>query len=81
MSVVINRKPITGSAAWYGGSLAGSDEWIYRLSEPDIAEIDSAVAGVRHRGLAMTEMTKDAFRLPHLGPVLEDIQREVLADC
>jgi len=78
MSGVINRKPITGPAAWYGRTLAGSDEWIYRLSEPDIAEIDSAVAGVRHRGLAMTEMTKDAFRLPHLGPVLEDIQREVL---
>ncbi len=75
---MINRKPITGPAAWYGDTLADSDEWIYRLSDQDIAEIEAAVAAVSHRGSAMTEMTKDGFRLPHLGPVLEDIQREVL---
>jgi hypothetical protein len=76
---VIDRKPITGPAAWYGSALADSDEWIYRLSNADIDEIDAAVAGIRHRGLAMSQMTKGDFRLPHLGPVLEDIQREVVS--
>jgi hypothetical protein len=30
--------------------MAKSEEWIYRLSAGDIAELDDALAQVRHRG-------------------------------
>ena len=78
MSVAMNHQAITGPAAWYGRDLVHSDEWIYELSDADIAEIDAAVEAARRRGLAIIDITKDAFGLPKLGLVLEDIQHEVV---
>ncbi len=46
---MVNHAPYTGPAAWYGRDLVGSDEWIYQLSQSDIAEIDEAIEAVGHR--------------------------------
>ncbi len=75
---MVNHAPYTGPAVWYGCDLVGSDEWIYQLTQGDIAEIDEAVAGVGRRSMAVGDVAKDDFVLPTLGPVLQEIQHEVV---
>jgi hypothetical protein len=32
--------PVEGSAAWRGPDLARTDDWVYRLSPPETAEVE-----------------------------------------
>jgi hypothetical protein len=52
-------------------------EWSYRLSSPEVAEIEAAVRQVRARRLDIAEIRRD-FLLPTLGPVLDRIRGGVL---
>ena len=70
--------PIEGPSAWRGPDMAKSEEWLYRLSPEDIAELDGALAHVRLRGLETIAVTRDDFPLPRLGAVLDEIHRELL---
>ncbi len=76
---MVNRAPYTGPAVWYGRDLVGSDEWIYQLSQSDIAEIDEAIEAVGHRQTPVGELVRDDFLLPTLGPALRGIQHEVVS--
>ena len=71
-------RPVEGPAAWYGPDLAGSDAWLHRLTAAEIAELDAASVRVRNRGLGIIDIAQDDFPLPGLGPVLEDIEDEVI---
>jgi hypothetical protein len=74
-----SRPLITGPSAWTGADMSTREsEWSYRLSPLEIAEIETAVATVRQRGLALADITRDDFPLPTLGPVLERLRAEVL---
>jgi hypothetical protein len=70
--------PIEGPSAWRGADMAKSEEWIYRLSAADIAELDEALAHVRRRGLDTLDVGRADFPLPRLGAVLDGIHRELL---
>ena len=72
------RPLVTGPSAWIGAELRRRDDWIYRLSAAEIAEIDAAVAGVRARGLELAEITRADFPLPNLGPTLDRLRGEIL---
>ncbi len=73
------RAPITGPSAWIGAEMRGREaEWSYRLSPPEIAEIETAVQAVRARGLDIDEIRRRDFPLPNLGPVLDRLCTEVL---
>lgn len=61
--------------------MAGSDAWIHPLSEIELAELEDALDAVRARGLGWSEITKDAFPLPVLGPRLERIRQELEEGC
>jgi hypothetical protein len=67
-----------GPAAWYGPDLAKSEAWIYRLSASDIAEIEAAIAAIQQRGTQIIDVHRQDFSLPRLGPVLADIQQDVV---
>lgn len=41
MSVIEGARPITTAAAWRGDGLAGRDDWIYRLSDAQVAELEA----------------------------------------
>jgi hypothetical protein len=73
------RALIEGPSAWIGADMRGREaEWSYRLSPPQIAEIDAAVEAVRARGLDIADISRAEFPLPTLGPVLERLRAEVL---
>jgi hypothetical protein len=59
-------QPIGGSFAWTVPQVMERDDWICRLGEADVAEIDEAVRLTRTRGLAIQEIGRDDFPLGRL---------------
>jgi hypothetical protein len=71
------RPAVTGPSAWIGPDLAKRpEEWTYRLSSTQIAEIEAANAQVSGGDIAT--ITRADFPLPTLGPVLDRLRDEVL---
>ncbi len=71
------RPLVTGPSAWIGANLAKRpDEWTYRLSPHEIAEIEAATAKVLGRDIAT--IARADFPLPALGPILDRLRDDVL---
>lgn len=68
-----------GPAAWYGSRWTGRDEWVVRLAENDIDELEAAIAAwpARAHG-APAPLAAADFPLPNLGPRLAAIRDELL---
>jgi Taurine catabolism dioxygenase TauD, TfdA family len=74
-----SRRLVDGPSAWVGADMRKREgEWIYRLAPPEIAEIESAVAAVRERGLDIARIRCEDFPLPTLGPALERLRAELV---
>ena len=72
------RPLVAGRSAWIGADLAKRpDEWTYRLSPHEIAEIETATAGVLGRDIAT--IARADFPLPALGPTLDRLRDDVLS--
>jgi TfdA family taurine catabolism dioxygenase TauD len=70
---------VTGPAVWTGADMRGrEDEWTYRLSSAEVAELEAALRGVQARGLALEEIGRDDFPLPTLTATLARLRDEVL---
>lgn len=65
------REPDTGPAAWTGAEMRASDEWIHRLSDAEIGELDAALASVKSNRLGLYDVTLEDFPLPTLSPVID----------
>lgn len=70
-------KPVTGPAAWTGARLRDDDSWIHRLTEAQIAELDTAVKALDGQKLDPPAISREDFPLPALGPVLQSLSDEV----
>jgi hypothetical protein len=76
---VSSRPLIEGPSAWIGADMRErEDEWSYRLSPAEVAEIEAAAQAVRARGLDIADIRREDFPLPTLGPVLERLRAEVI---
>jgi hypothetical protein len=69
---------VQGSSVWYGSTLAGSDDWIQRLSEAEIDEVDSAIKQVEESRQDLTTISAGDVQLPTLGLKLRQTLDEVL---
>ncbi|MGC8476430.1 MAG: TauD/TfdA family dioxygenase [Acetobacteraceae bacterium] len=77
VDVRLPRPRVEGPSAWIGAELARRpEEWIYRLSPAEIAELETATATQRGRELAT--LRRADFPLPSLGPILDRLRAEVL---
>ena len=74
----VPMEPVIDSAAWHPDDLSGTDAWVYRLTAAEISEIERAVLSVEARGLALMDITREAFPLPNLSGVLPDILAELM---
>ncbi|MCH7845793.1 MAG: TauD/TfdA family dioxygenase [Acidobacteria bacterium] len=71
--------PIEGPSAWYGTDMAKrQNEWLHRLDDAEVAEVDEAVAALIESGTPILEVDRENFPLPNLGPVLDGIQDDVV---
>lgn len=72
--------PETGDAsAWYGPDLMGRTDWIERLSEAEIGEVESAAKALAKSSVDLTSIRSDDFPLPTLGPRLRYLLEEVIS--
>ncbi len=69
--------PLTGAAVWMGADVQNSDEWMYRFTQDDIAEIDAAYRQAVNAEVTLGSLTKDQFPLPGLRPVLDRLLHEL----
>jgi len=76
MSIIL-KQPLTGPATWRGADLANDTSWIKHLSAEMIAELDSALAEVKRRGLAFPDFSADDFPIRTLKPLLLAIAEEL----
>ena len=65
-------------AAWYGPELAGRGDWIERLSEADVREVESAVVQLHQSWPNLATITAQDVPLPTLGPRLHGILDQVI---
>ncbi|MBC8339080.1 MAG: TauD/TfdA family dioxygenase [Rhodospirillales bacterium] len=69
--------PVTGPYVWTSAELAADEGWVYVLSGDEIAEIDTAVAAVRERGLNAFEFDRKDFPLPRLSAKVDAVIDQV----
>src|SRR5438876_11998255 len=73
-----SRRLIDGPSAWVGADMRKREaEWSYRLSPLEIAEIETVLRAVRERGLDIADISREAFPVPTLVPVLDRLRTEV----
>jgi hypothetical protein len=68
---------VLGPAAWHGRDLERRDDWVDRLAQKDVAELDAALAHSRATGKALAELRAADFPLPTLGPRIVKWRRAV----
>jgi hypothetical protein len=68
---------VRDASVWYGPEVARRSDWIVRLSETDVAEVENAVREVGNE-LDLTAITADDVPLPSLEPRLQHMLDEVI---
>jgi hypothetical protein len=68
-------QPLAGRANWYGDDLDQSGAWIRTLTDAHRAEIDAALAQIRHR--PPCSFGRDDFPLPTASALLAEISDEL----
>jgi hypothetical protein len=73
---------IGDASAWYGADLKRRTDWIERLSEAEIREVENAANELENElqksSVDLTSINSENFPLPKLGPRLRRILEEVL---
>lgn len=69
--------PITGPKAWRGEDLAQDPSWIVTLSDPEVADIDRALATAKATGRSLADIGPEHFPLTAMRARLERILTEV----
>jgi len=72
-------QPIAGPMAWKGAEFTARDDWILRLDEGHIAELEAAGRAVMARRLDFRDIAAADFPLPRLAPVLAALRPELRA--
>ena len=70
-------KPVSGAVAWKGPDFARDDSWIHRVDDAEIAEIETALAGLPPTELQARRFSRDAFPLPVFGERLEQLLAQI----
>lgn len=70
--------PIDHPSAWTASEMRGRQgEWVYPLTEQDVAELEAATAAAEATGKEVQDLSLADFPLPSLGPKLRALLREV----
>lgn len=69
---------IEGPSAWRGEEMTQRSDWLERLDEGEIGEIDAALDAFMRSGAGYGSIRPDTFPLPTLGPRLTAILEDLL---
>ncbi|MER5391317.1 TauD/TfdA family dioxygenase [Saccharopolyspora sp. NPDC002686] len=74
-AVDVLREPCRSPAAWLAADLVDPAAWTVELAPSHLEELESALRETRKYGIVLLKITRDRFRLPTLGRVLERVAR------
>ncbi|MCY4484553.1 MAG: TauD/TfdA family dioxygenase [Spirochaetaceae bacterium] len=72
-------EPVRDPSAWTAADLARDRSWDYEFSARGQRELEDALRLVQEHGLALAEITREAFPLPSLQEMLGDVQHQLRA--
>jgi hypothetical protein len=72
------QRPVVDPAGWAPDTVGGPEAWSYRLTDREAADLIDAVTLARRAGAEIVDLQRERFPLPSLGPVLDDIRRELV---
>ncbi len=70
--------PVVDPADWGPDELQSRNDWIYRLTDEEVAELDSAVHETESRGLDILGIRAGTFEVPKLERALERVRAELM---
>ena len=70
-------KPVSGPSVWLGDDFTGRDDWVYHLSEAELAEIDDAIQNIPVDPTSLYDVTSRDFPLPRLTQALATLDDEL----
>jgi len=71
------REIVASRSAWLGQELQASDEWIYRLGDDEVAEIDAALRHLKTSGQQIPHVGRDDFPLKRFARTLRLLRTEI----
>ena len=75
--MALHAQPYRHPSVWHGPQIAGSTDWILRLDDADIAEIDAALKAVKARGLTIPGIGKQDFIAPKVAGKMNQVRAEL----
>ena len=73
----IEREIVASRSAWLGQDLQASGEWIYRLGDEEVAEIDAALGHLKASGQQIPHAGRDDFPLKRFARTLRLLRTEI----
>ncbi len=71
-------QPVSGPAVWSADEMRARTDWLYRLTEADIAELEAAEAAFTASGADLLDISRDNFPLRAFGETLKGIRHDIL---
>lgn len=69
--------PVRDASVWNGSDLLSDRVWECTLERDDLSQLEVALSKTRKNGLELTQITKEEFLLPTLGPRISQIGEEL----
>ena len=66
----IARESLATPSTWHGPELSTHADWIRRLSDEQVDDLENALLVAKTTGKSMTELTREDFPLPGLAPAI-----------
>lgn len=77
MTHSILQKPLNYAAAWHGADMMARDDWRFRFTANDIAEIEAAMSSLNIDTTDLQQIDRQNFKLPNLAPRLDNILKDI----
>ena len=76
-TIAVPGRPVTDPAGWTSEEMAGTDAWLYHLTDADIADLDRVVTALEKRSGSVNDIGRGDFSFPMLGATLAEIREFV----
>jgi hypothetical protein len=68
---------VRDKTAWMGRDFRNNDSWIVKLNDRQVAELGAAAGQCIARGLGVTQVRREDFRLASMAPLIEEWAEEI----
>ena len=65
---MVSQLQVRDKSAWMGRDFRDNDAWIVTLTDRQVAELSAAAGQCVARGLGVTQVTREDFRLASMAP-------------